>query len=74
MIYRKVTMALYLRQARLSQNMTQTQLGKKIAVTGKSISALELGLRRGRVTTWDRLEEALGIPAKRLRTVIKETS
>jgi transcriptional regulator with XRE-family HTH domain len=67
-------MRAYLRKARKAKNMTQSRLADLVGLKRPQISLLETGRRGGSVDAWDRLEEALGVPAKQLRTIVKETS
>ena len=56
-----------LKSARLARGLTQEDLGKRIGMTKKGIWAIEHGITHGRVRTWDRLEEVLGVDQKLLR-------
>jgi transcriptional regulator with XRE-family HTH domain len=67
-------MACYLKQVRQERRLTQEELGRRVGLKKSAISLLESGHSIGRVTTWDRLEEALGVPAKQLRAIVREES
>lgn len=67
-------MVLYLRKARRQKRMTQKQLANLIQIAPQTVSALELGNRKGPVDTWDKLEEVLGVDQKILRQVEKDVS
>jgi transcriptional regulator with XRE-family HTH domain len=66
-------MAVYLKQIRLSQNMTQNELAKKVNLNRATISMIEIGLRKGSVTTWDKIEAILNVPQQELRKMEKES-
>lgn len=62
-------MRLNLRKRRRELGLTQQQLGEMIQLSGKLISALELGRRNGSLDAWDKLEEALKTDQKVLRRI-----
>lgn len=63
-----------LRTRRLELGMTQKELGVEALLSDKMICALERGRSKGSVTTWERLEAALGVDEKLLRQVDEETT
>ncbi len=52
-----------LRSARLRRLMTQAELAKRARMTQASISHLETGATRARISTVRKLAAALGVPA-----------
>jgi DNA-binding XRE family transcriptional regulator len=56
-----------LREARIRKGWTQTELARRVGVTSQTIYNIEHGFRKGSVTTWDRLEDVLGISRRTLR-------
>jgi transcriptional regulator with XRE-family HTH domain len=60
-------MCLLLKQIRQSKGLTQKQLGDLIGRSKQTVSNLEKGNIKGKVSTWDKLEQVLGIPQQKLR-------
>jgi DNA-binding XRE family transcriptional regulator len=65
---------LYLRTARLDRKMTQQGLADHVGLKRSSLANLELGWKKGSLTTWDKLEKALGVDQKVLRRIDGEPS
>jgi transcriptional regulator with XRE-family HTH domain len=69
-----MNMKLNLASIRKKHHMTQEQLGQLVGLRASSISMLESGQNLGKLSTWDKLEEVLGVDQKILRQVKKETT
>jgi transcriptional regulator with XRE-family HTH domain len=56
-----------LKERRKKLGISQEELARRVGVSGPAIWAIERGVMTGRVRTWDRLEEILGVPQQELR-------
>lgn len=52
----------YIKKARLSAGITQTELAKRLNTTPQNISQYETGKRIPKLSTLEKLSEAIGIP------------
>ena len=52
----------YIKKARLSAGITQTELAKRLTTTPQNISQYETGKRIPKLSTLEKLSEAIGIP------------
>jgi DNA-binding XRE family transcriptional regulator len=55
--------------ARKGANMTQGALGALIGATKQRISNLEKAISSTRPEIWDKLEDVLGVPQRKLREI-----
>ena len=55
--------------ARRQMGLTQTELGRLAGITVSAISHLESGHNGARPETWDKLEDILGVPQRKLREI-----
>jgi transcriptional regulator with XRE-family HTH domain len=55
------------KERRKRLGLSQEELARRVGVSGPAIWAIENGVKTGRVSTWDRLEEILGVPQQILR-------
>lgn len=54
-----------LRELREARGWTQRELGSRAAISSVAIQYLEVGQRRGRIDTWQKIATALGeVPAE----------
>jgi|HubBroStandDraft_6_1064221.scaffolds.fasta_scaffold107012_2 transcriptional regulator with XRE-family HTH domain len=68
------TVGLRVREARLKQNLTQANLGKRSGLSGDWICAIERGHRGSDMLTMKKLGAALGVTVDWLMSVDKKTN
>lgn len=57
--------------ARKIKNLTQTQLAEKVGLPKQSISNIEAGLASTVAENWDKLEDILCVPQRKLREIFE---
>jgi len=56
-----------LQAARKAAGLTQQQLADKLGIKIRAYQNIEYGITLGSIHHWDRLEDILGIPQRKLR-------
>ena len=63
-----------LKKLRILGGMTQSQMAEKSGLSKSMYASIEKGVRCGTFKTWEKIQEALGIPDDKMWAVIKGTN
>jgi len=63
---------LRLKLERKNKNMTQVQVAEYLKIYPYSYQRIELGIRKGSIDIWDKLEDLFEVPQRQLRMVVND--